>query len=161
MIILDKKIYKLNLLGKGTTKIFSKDKNRMNNLELAAFKINNFVVASGEIFSFNKILGERTLENGYKLAEYIDSGKIVKTIGGGICQVSTTLNIALNDVGVEILERHHHSAPVKYANKEQEAAVAYGTLDYKFKNTMDKNLLIKANIDQIGMKVEIEVYEEV
>lgn len=157
---MNKERYKLNLLGKGITKIFSKDENRMNNLEVAAFKINNYVVAPGEIFSFNKVLGERTLKNGYKLAESIDNGKIVKTVGGGICQVSTTLNIALNNVGVEIIERHHHSAPVNYANKKEEAAVAYGTLDYRFKNTTDKSLIIKANIDQNNMKVVVEIYEE-
>ena len=119
-------------------------------------------MAPGEIFSFNKVLGERTLKNGYKLAESIDNGKIVKTVGGGICQVSTTLNIALNNVGVEIIERHHHSAPVNYANKKEEAAVAYGTLDYRFKNTTDKSLIIKANIDidQNNMKVVVEIYEE-
>lgn len=150
----------LKLIGKGITKIYSKDKNRIVNLEIASDKINNYILKPNKEFSFNKVLGKRTLENGYKIAESIDNGKIVKTVGGGICQVSSTLNIAVKMANLKILEVHKHSKAVEYTTPEYEAAVAYPTLDYRFINNKDKNIIIKSVINLNKMEVKVELYEE-
>jgi len=149
------------LIGIGKTDIYSNDKNRMVNLEVASNKINNYILKPKEIFSFNKVLGNRTKENGYMLAESIDNGKIVKTIGGGICQISTTLNIAVNNAKLKVIERHIHSKAVEYALPKYEAAVAYNELDYKFQNTKEKNIKITSEISKNKMEVIVSIYEEI
>ena len=151
----------LKLIGIGKTKIYSNDKNRMINLEVASGKINNYILKPNEIFSFNNVLGKRTEENGYKLAESIDNGKIVKTIGGGICQVSTTLNIAVNMAKLKVIERHIHSKSVEYALPKDEAAVSYNELDYKFQNNKENNIKIVSKIDKNKMEVVVKIYEEI
>ncbi len=157
---MNKLISNLNLIGKGMTKIYSSDKNRMINLEIASDKINNYILKPNEEFSFNKILGKRTEENGYKLAESIDNGKIVKTIGGGICQISSTLNIAVKMANLKILEVHKHSKTVEYITPNYEAAVAYPSLDYRFINNRLNNIVIKSKVDKKSMKVDVYIYEE-
>lgn len=157
---MNKLISNLNLIGKGMTKIYSSDKNRMINLEIASDKINNYILKPNEEFSFNKILGKRTEENGYKLAESIDNGKIVKTIGGGICQISSTLNIAVKMANLKILEVHKHSKTVEYTTPNYEAAVAYPSLDYRFINNRLNNIVIKSKVDKKSMKVDVYIYEE-
>lgn len=148
------------LIGIGKTHIYSNDKNRMINLEVASNKINNYILRKYEIFSFNDVLGERTKENGYMLAESINNGEIVKTIGGGICQISTTLNIAVNHANLKVIERHIHSKSVEYANPKDEAAVSYGELDYRFQNNRDNNIKIISEIYKNKMEVVIRIYEE-
>lgn len=149
-----------NLIGKGKTKIYSNDENRTHNLFQASNSINNYVLKPGDVFSFNKVLGPRTEENGYKIADSIDNKKIVKTIGGGICQVSTTLNKAVKNANLEIVEVHRHSKHVEYAKPEDEAAVSYGELDYRFKNNRNKSIKIISNIDINKMEVTVKIYEE-
>lgn len=152
--------FNFNLIGNGMTKIYSSDKNRMINLQIASNKINNYMLKPNEEFSFNKILGKRTEENGYKLAESIDNGKIVKTIGGGICQISSTLNIAVKMANLKILEVHKHSKNVEYTTPNYEAAVAYPSLDYRFINNRKNNIVIKSRVDEKSMKVDVYIYEE-
>lgn len=151
---------KWDLIGMGKTKIHSNDNNRMQNLILASESINNYILKPNEIFSFNKVLGNRTIEKGYKLAESIDNGKIVKTIGGGICQISTTLNIAVKQAKLKVLEVHIHSKVVEYALPKDEAAVSYGILDYIFKNNKNNDIKIVSYIDLQEKEVIVEIYEE-
>ena len=149
------------IIGTGKTKIYSNDENRTHNLFQASNSINNYIVGPAEIFSFNKTLGERTEENGYKLAESIDNKKIVKTIGGGIGQVSTTLNKAVKDAKLEVIEAHKHSKSVDYSKPEDEAAVVYGQLDYRFKNNRSKPVKIVSKVDIDNMEVIVKIYEKV
>lgn len=111
------------------------DANRAENIKLAVSKINGTILAPGETFSFNKVVGPRTTAEGYKVAHVYSDGKIVDDVGGGICQVSTTLfNASLfSDMG--IVQRANHMFTVGYVPKGQDAAVAYDYLDFKFKNT--------------------------
>jgi len=110
------------------------DYNRSVNISLAANAINNYILPPGEVFSFNKIVGPRTKEKGYKQAHVYDGGKIIYGIGGGICQVSTTLYNASLYANFEIIERHSHQFTVDYAPLGQDSSISYGYEDYIFRN---------------------------
>ena len=112
-------------------------KNRTINLKIASKEINNTIIMPGEIFSFNDIVGETTEEKGYKAAKIFLKGEEIEGIGGGICQVSSTLYNAADNVGLEIIERHSHSKPVYYVEKNRDAATAFGSVDLKIKNNFN------------------------
>jgi len=108
---------------------------RNENLRLALDCIDGVVLAPGDVFSFDKTLGERTAEKGYKSAKVFSGGKVVDAIGGGICQVSSTLYNAVLRSNLDVLERHNHSFVVSYMPAGYDAAVAYQVIDFKFKNS--------------------------
>lgn len=109
--------------------------NRSENLRIAVECINGTILAPGDIFSFDKTLGERTEEKGYKPAKVFWGGEIIDSVGGGICQVSTTLYNAVLQADLDVLERHNHSFVVAYIPIGMDAAVAYQTIDFKFRNS--------------------------
>ena len=118
-----------------STKIMDEDNNRDNNMEISLSKINGTVVKNGDTFSFNDTVGSPTPEEGYEKAGVFVENKLKKDYGGGNCQVSTTLyNAVLKVDGLEVTERHEHTKEVYYVKKGKDAAVAYGELDFKFKN---------------------------
>lgn len=141
-----------NIISTASTNFNINEENRVQNIILASNAINGTVVKNGEVFSFNKVVGERTKEKGYKKAESIDNKKIVETVGGGICQVSTTLYMAIKKIPLEILEVHRHSIPVKYAKREDESAVSWGELDLRFKNNLNKNIIIESIVNMTVRK---------
>ncbi len=108
---------------------------RNENLRLALDCIDGVILAPGDTFSFDKTLGERTAEKGYKSAKVFSGGKIIDAIGGGICQVSSTLYNAVLRSNLDVLERHNHSFIVSYMPAGYDAAVAYQVIDFKFKNS--------------------------
>lgn len=148
-----------NIISKATTNFNRFDFARNTNIKLAANAINGVVLNPGEIFSFNEIVGERTEEKGYKKAESIDNKKIVETVGGGICQVSTTLYMAIKKVNLEVIEVHSHSLPVYYAKREDEAAISWNELDLKFKNNTNKVLKIECIVNMTLGKVIVNIIE--
>lgn len=111
------------------------EKNRGNNIKLALDKISGKILAPGEIFSFNETVGPRTAEGGYTDAYVYVNGQVVPGIGGGICQVSSTLYAAALFADMAIEERMNHMFTVAYMPLGRDAAVAYGTVDFRFKNT--------------------------
>ena len=111
------------------------DKGRTTNLELACNKINGTVVLSGDTFSYNKVVGARTAGAGYKNAKIYEAGKVVDGIGGGICQISSTLYNAVLNANLEIVERKNHQFVTSYVEPGMDATVVYGLTDFKFKNT--------------------------
>ncbi|KNY29756.1 VanW family protein [Pseudobacteroides cellulosolvens] len=111
------------------------DANRGVNIRLAASKINGKILAPGEVFSFNDTVGERTKEGGYKEAHTYVAGKIVDGIGGGICQVSTTLYNAVLMSDLDVVRRSNHQFTVSYVPFGRDAAVSYPDLDLKFRNS--------------------------
>ena len=111
------------------------DKDRTTNLELACSKINGTVVLSGDTFSYNKVVGARTAGAGYKNAKIYEAGKVVDGIGGGICQISSTLYNAVLNANLEIVERKNHQFVTSYVEPGKDATVVYGLTDFKFKNT--------------------------
>jgi vancomycin resistance protein YoaR len=122
-----------------STTYFNRDStnnaNRGSNIELASAKINGTILNPGETFSFNKVVGQRTPEKGYKPAKTYADGKMVTDYGGGICQVSSTLNRAVLYADLSIVERHNHMFQIGYIPLGLDAAVSYGDCDYKFKNS--------------------------
>ncbi len=134
-----------------------RDSNRQGNISITCSALNNTVVNPGETFSFCAIIGPSTIEKGYREANVIIQGTETKGLGGGNCQVSSTLYNAVLAAPnkLEIVERHPHSAPVPYIEEGKDAAVSYGTHDFKFKNNTDSKVKIIAEntTDSITIKL--------
>ncbi len=138
------------------TKIFDQIPERTNNLKLAINAINGKILKPNEVFSFNKTVGDRTEEKGYQKAiGYDEKGEKTKTIGGGICQVATTLYMAAKNGNFEIVERHSHSHEVPYADSDHDATVSYGGYDFQFRNNRDKPVKISISTDGKSVFAEI------
>lgn len=118
-----------------TSKNSAYDKNMMTNMQLAAEKCNNKVLYPDEEFSFNDIVGQRTAENGYRESDSFDNGKIEQSIGGGVCQVASTIYNAVLRTDLKITDRTAHPIYVKYVPQGTDAMVVDGSSDFKFKNT--------------------------
>ncbi len=147
------------LISTSTTKFKKGQENRNNNIELAAKAINNVQLLPNEEFSFNNIVGERTKAKGYKEANTIYNKKIIQSVGGGICQVSTTLNMAVKKARLKVTEVHIHSIPISYAKRVDEAAVSWGELDYKFMNNTKDIILIETKYDDKRAALTINLYK--
>lgn len=133
-----------NIIGSCTT-AYEADIPRAKNVELAAARINGTVVAPGQTFSFSSTILPRTMANGYVEAPIYISGTVGSDIGGGVCQVSSTLYAAMIYAGLPATERHAHSLPVTYLPTGYDATIAGNTKDLKFTNTFSQNLLIQAS----------------
>ncbi|MCK8826254.1 VanW family protein [Natroniella acetigena] len=131
-------------IGVYTTRITGSE-NRRENIKLATKLINNQLVLSDEVFSFNQIVGPRTKEKGFKEAPEIVNGRLVPGVGGGICQVSSTLYNALKQEELEVVERHTHSKDVSYVPEGKDATVAWDYFDFKFKNNFEQPIIVKAS----------------
>ena len=132
-----------------TTKIYTKDKERQNNINITCTSLNDTFINDGETFSFTKIVGKATSSKGYKKADVFKDGEVVKALGGGNCQVSSTLyNAVLKVPELEVIERHEHSNSVPYVSKGKDAAVAYGSYDFKFINKLGTQIKISASCDK-------------
>ena len=139
------------------------DRDRSTNLRLAANKINGLVLMPGEEFSFNKVVGKRTIQDGYKNAPIYQNGKVVDGLAGGICQISSTLYNAVLLANLEIVERRNHNFTSTYVPAGRDATVVYGAIDFKFKNTREYPIKLLASVSggiasfQIkGIKQEVE-----
>jgi len=143
-----------------TTYFNSAETGRNKNIELSANALNNIIVGNGDYFSFNTMVGERTEARGYQPAPEIINKKRVMGIGGGICQTSSTLFNAVDQVGVRITERHHHSLNVGYVPTGRDATVSYGTLDFKFQNTSGAPFLIKTYYHHDSLTIEISTAQQ-
>lgn len=133
-----------NTLGDFSTLYDPSNKNRSNNIALASEKINGTIVMPGEVFSYNQIVGKRTIEAGYKEAGAYSGGKVVQEVGGGICQVSSTLYNAVLYANLEILERSNHYFETSYVDPGRDATVSWGTVDFKFKNNRTYPIKVEA-----------------
>lgn len=130
------------VLASFTTEYNLDNESRTHNIQLASDKINGTLIKPGEQFSFNDVVGERTAEAGYDDAPVMIDGKLVPGIGGGICQVSSTIfNTALLS-GMNIIERTPHFEPVGYIQAGRDATVAWGYLDFKFINPYQQSIYI-------------------
>ncbi|MFD1848438.1 VanW family protein [Oceanobacillus bengalensis] len=143
-------------LGSYATFFRQSNKERSYNIELAAEAINNTVVFPGETFSFNKIVGERTTDKGYKRAPVIVKGELAEDIGGGICQVSSTLFNAVDLHGIQIVERYAHSRSVPYVPPGRDATVSWWGPDFVFKNLYNEAILIRARA--VNGKMIVAIY---
>lgn len=135
-----------HILGTFSTTYNMENKNRVTNLELASEKIDGTIILPGEIFSYNKIVGERTIAKGYKEAAVYSGGKVVDGIGGGICQLSSTLYNAVIYANLEITSRSNHRFLTSYVTAGRDATVSWGTIDFCFKNTRAYPIKILSNV---------------
>lgn len=133
---------------------------RNKNVELSAKALQNVIVGVGDHFSFNTTVGPRTEERGYQPALEIVNGEFVMGIGGGICQTSSTLFNAVDQLKVELVERHHHSKSVGYVPKGRDATVSYGTLDFRFQNTSGIPFVITTKVEKDSITIEIRTTKE-
>lgn len=143
------------VLGDFSTDYSSSIKNRKENIKIASEKFNNMKLNPGDEISFNHIVGEISEATGFKNATVIVGGEYETGIGGGICQVSTTLYNSLILSDLEIVERHNHSRPINYVDLGTDAAVARGYKDLKFKNNTNNPIIILAEAD--GQKLDFKV----
>lgn len=129
-----------------TTKIVTKDSSRQNNISITCSSLNDTLVDNGSTFSFCNTVGQSTTSKGYQKADIFDAnGNKKKGLGGGNCQVSTTLyNAVLKVPSLIVTERHEHSNYVPYIQDGKDAAVAYGSYDLKFRNDSGNTIKIKA-----------------
>ncbi len=120
---------------------------RAVNVELAASNIDGLVIEPGNKFSFSNSIGSRTLANGYVVAPSFASGRIVSSVGGGICQVSSTIHVAMLLAGISPTQRYAHSLPVDYVPKGLDSAIVEGYKDLTFTNNFDFALVINASVE--------------
>ena len=124
-----------DLLATFSTKYQSSNVNRTTNLKLAADKINGIVLLPGEEFSYNKTVGERTVQAGFKEAAVFNAGRVENGLGGGICQISSTLYDAVVMADLDVTVRRNHQFVTSYVKAGADATVVWGSQDFKFKNT--------------------------
>lgn len=134
----------------------SNDTNRSHNIRIACSKINGAILMQNDVFSMNGVLGPRTVENGYKDAMVIYKDEYVPGLGGGVCQVTTTLYDTVLKAKLGIVERNHHTMPSAYVPAGQDATIAEDYIDLKFKNTRDYPVSINAFIT--GNRINIRIY---
>lgn len=149
--------YKEEVISSFSTNILDKDSNRQTNINLTCSSLSGTIVKPGETFSFCDTVGKATADRGYKEAKVFDAdGNVTMGYGGGNCQVSSTLyNAVLQNSNFEIVERHPHSHTVYYVEKDKDAAVACGSVDFKFKNNNNYSIRIDASSD--GNQVNISI----
>lgn len=146
---------KVNAIGSYSTYFNSRNRNRSSNIGLSAQAINNTVIFPGEKFSFNGIVGQRTREKGYLRAPVIVRGELYEDIGGGICQVSSTLFNAADRAGLTIVERFSHSRNVHYVPPGRDATVSWYGPDFVFVNPYNHPVLIRAYAGPGSVSVSI------
>ncbi|NLZ27623.1 MAG: hypothetical protein GX887_01490 [Firmicutes bacterium] len=120
--------------------------NRTHNIVLACSMLEGYILAPGEMFSFNKVIGAASYSDGFREAPIISNGKLVPGVGGGLCQVSSTLYNSALLANLKIVERHGHSLPVGYVELGRDATIAYDYLDLKFENTLDSHIMIDTEV---------------
>lgn len=143
-------------LGSYSTNYSSSGASRSNNIALATSKINGTVLMPGETFSYNGTVGRRTKEAGFQEAGAYANGQVVNEVGGGICQVSSTLYNAVLRSNLEVTDRHNHMFQVSYCPIGTDATVSWGAPDFKFKN--NRNYAIKISASTSGKNVNISIY---
>ncbi|MBU8806389.1 VanW family protein [Bacillus subtilis] len=131
-------------LGQYVTYFNSSNKSRSHNISLSAQAIDNHVVFPNETFSFNQVVGMRTRNKGYKSAPIIVKGELSEGVGGGICQVSSTLFNAVDRAGLQIVQRYSHTRSVPYVPPGRDATVSWGGPDFRFQNQYNQPILIRA-----------------
>lgn len=155
--ITSKMLSKINgRIGTSTTNFNASDWQRTTNLRIATKHINGTILMPGETFSYNDVVGERLASRGFMNGAGFMGNKVIPTIGGGVCQISTTLYQAVSNAGILPVERHPHSMLTTYTRPSEDAAVAWEVLDYKFKNTYDFPIYIEGYLS--GSSVTFNIY---
>ncbi len=150
------------LIGKGESTFYNSIPGRVFNINLAASRINGILIAPGEVFSFNKALGDISAFTGYKQAYIIQNGRTVLGDGGGVCQVSTTFFRAILDAGLPVVERNAHAYRVGYYEQDSppglDATIFVPSVDLKFKNDTGNYILVQREIDLNNYSLKFYFY---
>lgn len=142
-------------LGAQTTVYRSSAAGRATNVELSAAKLDGVVLNPGEVFDYNKVVGKRTAEAGFKVAGAYAGGKVIQEIGGGICQTSSTLYCAALFANLEITQRDCHMFAVGYVPWGMDATVSWGGPEFRFRNNRDFPIKIVAKTENRELTIEI------
>lgn len=134
-----------DVIGSYSSNFASSSAARASNVELAAKRINGYILMPGDVFSYDKTVGSRTAANGYKSAGVYIGNRVESGIGGGICQTSSTLYSAVLYANLEIVERTSHSLPVSYVPGGMDATIAEGSIDFRFRNNTEYPVKIVAS----------------
>ena len=148
----------LVLRSKFYTSFSASTEERKTNITVATRSLDKTLVPPNAEFSFNLSVGPRTEARGYKTSKIIVGGQFIDGVGGGVCQVSTTLYNALLLAGLTILEYHPHSLPVSYVAPSFDAMVSFGSADLKFVNNTKNPIVIHAYV--YGATLFVEIYGE-
>ncbi|MDA7028306.1 VanW family protein [Bacillus sp. CLL-7-23] len=143
-------------IGQYVTYFNSNNQSRSHNIALATKAIDNYVIFPKEVFSFNKVVGMRTEDKGYMRAPVIVRGELSEGVGGGICQVSSTLFNAVDRAGLPIVQRFSHSRRVPYVPPKRDATVSWEGPDFRFQNRYNQPILIRAK--QMKGSIKITLY---
>jgi vancomycin resistance protein YoaR len=141
-------------LASCSTKLSNNSK-RTTNVRLASEAINGLVLNPGDEFSYNDVVGKRTAQRGYQIATAYSSGEVVESLGGGICQVSSTLYMAVLRADLEVTNRVNHGLTVSYTPLGEDATVSWGGPEFKFKNDTDYPVKILTRVENGKMVAEI------
>lgn len=152
--VLDRALFR-DVLASASTSLNTGNVDRTNNVTLAAQYINGTILNPGDEFSYNDVVGPRTTERGFKAAGAYSNGKLIDEVGGGVCQPSSTLYMAVLRADLEVTERSNHSLTVAYTPLGEDATVSYGSLDFKFKNDTDYPIKLVTVREGSQMKVTI------
>lgn len=145
-------------LGSQTTYFSGSTDNRINNIQLAAAAINDYTMMPGDEFSYNGVVGQRTTDAGYLPAGAYTDGQVVQEVGGGICQVSSTLYCAAMFAQLETVARTSHYFPVNYLGWGLDATVSWPGPDYKFKNSREYPVKIVASVNVSDKSLTVEIW---
>lgn len=151
------------LIGSGVSYFAGSIANRVHNIALGASLINGTLVAPGEVFSFTKLVGPVSADQGFKQAYVIQSGRTVLDDGGGICQVSTTVFRAALNTGLPIVKRTAHAYRVSYYEQRGfkagfDATIFSPSVDLQFKNDTENHILVQTTVDRINSRIQVDIY---
>jgi len=147
--------YRPAILWSEYTTQLADNPDRTENVRVASQQLNGLVVKPGEIVSFNTAIGPRVPERGYREAKIIVGGKFEDGVGGGVCQVSSTLYNAVLLAGLNIVERHNHSVQISYVPLGRDATVVYAQKDLAFRNETDCYLLFQTKLNGLALNISI------
>ena len=143
------------LLGSMRTNYFHAIPTQEKNIELVAQRLNGALVEPGQIFSYYRRIGPYTAENGFGWGRMFVGDRIVPSVGGGVCQGSSTLYAAVLRTGLAVVERHHHGLTVPYLPPGEDATVASDYLDFRFRDNRPTPVLITASTSDRHLRVDI------
>lgn len=147
------------LAGSCTTSLSGSSSNRISNVQVASSHLNNMVIMPGEEISVSDSILPRTTANGYKEAGTYLNGEVVPGLGGGICQVSSTIYNAAMNSGLTVVERHPHSMPVHYLPLGLDAAISAGSKDLRIRNDYDLPVYIQAGVEGKSLTISVILNE--
>lgn len=144
-----------DVLAEKSTTMYTSSSNRISNISLAASSINDLILLPGEEFSFNTVVGKRTAERGYKLAGAYVNGATVDQLGGGICQVSSTIYYCVIHADLQVVERYNHGYTVAYLPLGMDATVDWGNIDFRFVNDTDYPVKMVAYVEDKVLYIKL------